>query len=88
MRLLEIFSTEGETDTMLMRIHRVANTLDVCKKRVYQMVYEGKLQAVRLGPRSMRITSESLDAFLQGRRIAAREEFAYLDLKGAAARDF
>ena len=35
----------------LWRVYRVAKLLDVSKKRVYQMVQEGKIDAVRLGPR-------------------------------------
>ena len=49
---------------MLVRVYRVAKALDVSKKRIYQMVREGKLSAVRLGPRSMRITRDSIDDFL------------------------
>ena len=34
----------------LCRVWRVARELDVSKKRIYQMVQEGKIDAVRLGP--------------------------------------
>ena len=58
----------------LWRVYRVARLLDVTKKRIYQMVNEGKLEAVRLGPRSMRITRDSIDAFLRiGRRTNLEE---------------
>ena len=33
----------------LWRVYRVAKLLDVSKKRIYQMVQEGKIAAVRLG---------------------------------------
>ena len=49
----------------LLRVRLVAEILGVCKKRVYQMVEEGKLVAVRLGPKSMRITRESLEGFIR-----------------------
>ena len=53
----------------LWRVYRVAKLLDVSKKRIYQMVQEGKIEAVRLGPRSMRITRESIERFItEGRR--------------------
>lgn len=58
----------------LWRVWRVAKELDVSKKRIYQMVNEGKLDAVRLGPRSMRITRDSIDAFIAGGRKQNREE--------------
>ena len=58
----------------LWRVYRVAKVLDVSKKRIYQMVREGKLDAVRLGPRSMRITRESLDRFVATGRKTHRED--------------
>jgi excisionase family DNA binding protein len=58
----------------LWRVYRVAKLLDVSKKRVYQMVHEGKLDAVRLGPRSMRITRESIERFVDEGRCRSREE--------------
>lgn len=63
----------------LWRVYRVAKLLDVSKKRIYQMVQEGKLDAVRLGPRSMRITRESIDRFVDTARRKNREELG-LDL--------
>jgi excisionase family DNA binding protein len=52
----------------LWRVWRVAKLLDISKKRVYQMVQEGKIEAVRLGPRSMRITKDSVDLFISNGR--------------------
>ena len=61
----------------LWRVYRVAKLLDVSKKRVYQMVQEGKIAAVRLGPRSMRITRESIDKFITEGAKKNREELAH-----------
>jgi excisionase family DNA binding protein len=58
----------------LWRVYRVAKLLDVSKKRIYQMVQEGKIDAVRLGPRSMRITRESIDRFVEQGRKKNRDE--------------
>ncbi|HBF35339.1 TPA: hypothetical protein DDW35_12330 [Candidatus Sumerlaeota bacterium] len=63
-----------ENTLQLCRVWRVAKELDVSKKRVYQMVQEGKVEAIRLGPRSMRITRESIDAFVANGRKSNREE--------------
>jgi excisionase family DNA binding protein len=63
----------------LWRVYRVAKLLDVSKKRVYQMVQEGKIDAVRLGPRSMRITRESIDIFVTTGRKKNREEIGVLE---------
>jgi excisionase family DNA binding protein len=60
----------------LLRVYRVAKMLDVSKKRIYQMVTEGKIDAVRLGPRSMRITRISLDRFIQVGSSRYREDMA------------
>ena len=56
------------------RVHRVARYLDVSKKRVYQLVQERRLQAIRLGPRQMRIARTSLDEYLQDLAARAEEE--------------
>ena len=48
----------------LWRVYRVAKLLDVSRKRVYQMVREGKIDKVTLGPRSMRIVRSSVDRFI------------------------
>ena len=59
------------------RVRRVARYLDVSPKRVYQMVYEKKLQAIRLGPRQMRIMRVSIDEYVDLLlRMAEDEEMA------------
>lgn len=49
-----------------MRVTRVARLLDVSKKRVYQLVQEGKLEVIRLGPRQMRVLKGSLEQYIGG----------------------
>lgn len=49
------------------RVSRTAAHLDVSKKRIYQLVEEGRLRAVRLGPRQMRILVSSIDTLLLDR---------------------
>ena len=52
--------------------------LDVSKKRVYQLIQEGRLEVVRLGPRQTRVLKESYEAYIEGlrrkERIARGEE--------------
>ncbi len=48
------------------RVARVARVLDVSKKRVYQLVQERRLEAIRLGPRQMRILKRSVERFVGG----------------------
>jgi len=56
------------------RVDRVARYLDVSKKRVYQLVQERRLEAVRLGPRQMRVARASLDAYLRELHERAEEQ--------------
>jgi excisionase family DNA binding protein len=56
------------------RVDRVARHLDVSRKRVYQLVQEGRLVSVRLGPRQMRINRASLDAYLAELERRAAED--------------
>jgi len=37
------------------------------------MIREGRLEAVRLGPRALRITRDSLDRFLEDNRVSPEE---------------
>jgi excisionase family DNA binding protein len=53
------------------RVTRVAAYLDVSKKRVYQMIDEGKLEAVSVGPRGTRVLRASIDRFLEGKKADA-----------------
>jgi len=73
----------------LIRINRVAKLLDVTKKRIYNLVQEGKLEAVNLGVRQMRITRESLERYIERLRKWRRierglEEGGLEDLVGPA----
>jgi excisionase family DNA binding protein len=54
------------------RVERVARYLDVSRKRVYQLVQEKKIDAIRLGPRQMRILQPSIERYLAA--LLAREE--------------
>ena len=51
-----------ETGIEYWSVRRVAQYLDVTPKRVYQLVQEGRFQAIRLGPRQMRIDRRSLES--------------------------
>lgn len=63
----------NDTQAML-RVPRVAKLLDVSRKRVYQLIQEGRLEAVRLGPRQTRILRDSLDAYIE--ELRRRERIA------------
>lgn len=77
-RVCVILNT-GRTGTMthLMTVKQVSTELGVSRKRVYQMIQEGKLVSLRLAPRLLRITRESLEQFVTG---AIEQEKAELGL--------
>lgn len=58
----------------LLRVPRVAKLLDVSKKRVYNLIQEGKLEAINLGVRQTRVTRESLEAYVERLRRKRRVE--------------
>jgi excisionase family DNA binding protein len=47
------------------RIARVAKVLDASRSQVYKWIYEGRLKAVRLDRRSLRVTHQDLLDFQQ-----------------------
>lgn len=47
-----------------LRIARVAQVLDVSRKRIYQLIEEGRLDVIRVGPRQTRVLKRSLDEFV------------------------
>lgn len=58
----------------LLRVPRVAKLLDVSKKRIYNLIQEGKLEAINLGIRQTRITRESLETYVERLRRRRRVE--------------
>jgi excisionase family DNA binding protein len=60
--------------TELLRVVRAAKLLDVTRKRIYNLIDEGKLEAVKLGPRQTRIVRESLEAYIARLRKRRRIE--------------
>jgi len=52
---------------------RVAKYLDCSRKHVYQLVAEGKLEAIKLGPRAIRISEISLRGFIEKMKMDKQE---------------
>lgn len=57
----------------LMQIRTVAAELACSREQVYLMIRRGLLEAVRLGPRGLRITRDSLDKYLTAHRVDPQE---------------
>lgn len=51
-----------------LRIKEVAERLAVSEQTVRKLVRLGKLDAIRIGNRSLRITRESIDAYVTSRK--------------------
>ena len=73
----------GEVGAMepleLWKVARVAAHLDVTRKRVYTLIAEGRLEAMRLSRRGLRVTRRSVEAYVQEglRRERRRREEAF-----------
>ena len=50
----------------LLKVRRVASSLDVSSKRVYTLIESGELEIVRLGPRQIRILASSFRRYVAG----------------------
>jgi excisionase family DNA binding protein len=55
--------TDRQSNAAL-KVGEVAEALRVGRNRVYELIESGDLRAVRLGPRSIRVTREALAEFL------------------------
>jgi len=55
-----------------LQVRKVAQYLDCSKNHVYDLVYHGELQAFKHG-QTMRVSVESLEAFVKRHRIEATE---------------
>jgi len=50
--------------TIFLKVSTVAKLLSVTKKRVYALIAQRKLKAVKLGPRQTRILRQSLEEYI------------------------
>lgn len=55
--------------------NRVAETLGCTERYVYEMVKDGKLKAIRLGNRAIRISGKSLQEFIEANTVNPDEYF-------------
>jgi excisionase family DNA binding protein len=62
-------NTNNKKPEQLMYIHTVAKILDCLRPMVYKLVYEGKIKAVRIGKRGIRITQQSLNDFIEANTV-------------------
>ncbi|MGB9692421.1 MAG: helix-turn-helix domain-containing protein, partial [Candidatus Sumerlaeaceae bacterium] len=58
----------------LWSVSRAAKFLDVSKKRVYQLIQQGRLESLKLSPRTTRVTRESVERLVEEAKRRQRDE--------------
>ncbi|MFC5460522.1 helix-turn-helix transcriptional regulator [Massilia niabensis] len=61
-------STGADTPPLLYRIQTVMHLLDISHATVYRLIAKGDLELVKLGSRTSRITSASVERMISARR--------------------
>ena len=59
-----------------MFVHSVAKKLCCTEKHVYDLINDGKLEAIRLGKRAVRVSKTSVVAFIDKNKIDPDEYLA------------
>lgn len=65
-------TTSAKDESRLRTLDDVMEFLGIKRTKLYELIDDGKLVAVKLGRRSTRITQESLDAYSEDVRKNAR----------------
>ena len=55
---------DAEGERMLLTVPEVARTLKIGRRQVWEMVWQGKLPVVRLGPRTVRVSRAELERYV------------------------
>jgi excisionase family DNA binding protein len=58
-----------------MTMERVAEILSCSERHVYRLVIEGKLEAIKIGGRAVRISEKSLHDFIETSRVNPEDLF-------------
>jgi excisionase family DNA binding protein len=58
----------------LWTVSRVAKFLDVSKKRVYQLIQQGRVESLKLSQRSTRVTRASVETLVTKAKERQRDE--------------
>lgn len=54
-------------NTELLKTNEVANRLNISRDKVLQLIEDGTLRAIRLGPKTIRVFAESVSRVLEGK---------------------
>lgn len=55
------------------QVKKVATILDCTKEHIYHLIRVGHLQAIKLGPRALRVSESSLKEFISDREVEKTE---------------
>lgn len=66
---------DNQKSNRLLNVHHVARRLGCIENKVYSLIQDGSLKAIRIGKRALRITESSLNEFLESREINPEEYF-------------
>ncbi len=61
---------------MFVEVKKAANILGVTEKHIYEMIQTGKIEALRIGPRGIRVSKNSIDLFIRENRVDPLTFFA------------
>jgi excisionase family DNA binding protein len=65
----------------LLEVHEVAYQLKSSQETVLRLIRKGRLAAIRLGTRSLRIDPRDLEAFIESRRLEVAQAERALDAR-------
>ena len=60
---------QGEKPDRYLPVHQVAERLGCMNQYIYTLIKEGRLTAIRIGSRAIRISEKSLSGFIESNRV-------------------
>ncbi len=67
---------KDKTAEKWLQVQSVAETLGCTTKYVYVLIQQGDLKAMKLGERALRVSEQSLQAFIAGRVVNPEDYYA------------
>jgi excisionase family DNA binding protein len=54
-------------------VHKAAQELCCTERHIYDLIKAGKLKAIRLGPRGLRVLKDSIDVYIKKNMLKCRK---------------
>lgn len=58
-----------------MSVKRAAARLDVTRRHIYNLIQDGKIEAIRIGEKGLRVSVQSLDEFVSSRLVDPQDRY-------------